>query len=149
MKNHFNFLKVTVILLSLFSFSVVSVQAQCGNFTKQSAALLTPYDMDGAPHKTILQAGDHAELSFTFFAGQSYRIVMNSSDATKGVVFQVRDLNHKIIFNSATQALDGYFDFISETTQQLIVEMIAADGVKNGDIVASNCVNVIVGCKPQ
>ena len=148
MKNHFNFLKVTVSLALLIGLGASNAQAQCNGFTKQSEALLTPYDIAGAPRKVVLQAGDHAELSFTFFAGESYRIVMNTSNAAKGVAFILRDMNHKMIFSSATQPVDGYFDFISESTQSLIVEMIAAD-TKGTEVMASNCVSVIVGCKPQ
>ena len=151
MKNHFYCLRAVVILFFLLSLNAAGALAQCNGFAKRSAAKLTPYNIDGTPHNVVLQSGDHAEISFTFFAGQSYRIFMNCEDAANGIVFFLRDSNRKLIFSSATRPDSGYYDFVSDITQQLTIEVIAKDIIndKAQETIASSCVSVMVGCKSE
>jgi len=146
MKNNFYCLGAFAIFLFLFSIS--PAQAQCSGFTKKSSDLLTPYDISGKAHKVVLQSGDHAELSFTFFSGQSYRIIMNSSDAANGIVFILKDAQNKMIYTSAADPNRLFYDFTSESTQQLTVEMIAPELAWDPNTISSNCVSVMVGSKP-
>ena len=146
MKKQFRFLKALAATALLIIVGAAPALAQCAGFAKKSAALLNPYDMEGKVHKVTLQSGDHAELSLTFMAGQSYRIVMNSSDAANGVVFILKDAEKKLVYSSASNPGSDYYDFVSEKTQPFTVEMIAKEKVLDQNTSASNCVSVMVGC---
>lgn len=138
-------LAVTALVLGLSA----SANAQCKTLAKQSAVQIQPYDINGKVHTVVLQKGDHAEMSMTFFAGQSYRIMLNSADATEGVYFRVKNSDGAVYFTNASQPDVSYYDFISANTEQLIIEMIVPEGVQNSDEIASTCVSVVVGCKAQ
>ena len=149
MKNYFYCLKTAVIFFALLNISTATTHAQCKGFAKQSASQLNPYDLSGKIHSVVLQNGDHAEMSLSFYSGQSYRIIMNSGDAASGVSFLIKDADGKLLFNSALQPVRSTYDFVSESTQALTIEMIASETKEDTDVLATNCVCVMVGSKPQ
>ncbi len=91
--------------------------------------------------------GDHSELSLVFYSGNTYRIVMKSTQANGTVSFTIKDANNKLLFKSSTSHKADYYDFTSESTQQLTIEMIAADKAVEDDSTPSQCVLVLVGQK--
>ena len=137
--------KQLIVAVSLFLFFIYSGYGQCKNFIKkQCLPNLAPYTSDGQLNNAQLAAGETAELEFTFYSGQEYRIYVCAQEVLGVIHFKLMDSNRKELFNSAN-GKDSYWDFHIETTQQLILD-VSTPATKD-PIVASGCVGVLVGFK--
>lgn len=145
MKKYFT--SAGVALIMLLASSSTDVAAQCKSFVNQQINMLSPYVYSGKTNTTILSPGDHSELSLTFYSGQTYRLLMRSTERTGNVAFIVKDSKGNLVFKSTNEQQADYYDFTSETTEQYIVEMIAEEPVKPTEMGPSQCVVVMVGEK--
>ena len=137
-----------IIAVLLFALSVSnSSYAQCKGFVKKQIPRLTPFIHNGQINSSVLLAGDHAELTLTFYSGQNYRLLVSNQETLGDVYFVLRDVSKKEIFNSKNQGKDDYWDFSVESTQQLTVEVIAPDADAPSGLVPSGCVSILVGFK--
>ena len=147
MKKYFISARVLLAIVAISTSIPVELFSQCRGFVKQQITLLPPFVSSGKISKAILQPGDHSELTFIFFAGQSYRIVMKSAKAMGDVIFFVKDANNHILFSNENEKNADHYDFTSETTQPLTVELLVPENNFLADATINGCVCVLVGCK--
>ena len=142
MKKTIFFLLSTAILV----FAVNSSQAQCKNFTKKHCLpLLKPYTYNGQLNSAILGEGDIAELLLTFHKGQKYRVCVCNQEIIGDVRFKIFDTKRNLVFDQTHASDQSYWDFISKTTQQLIVQVIVPEELPKNEIVKTGCVTILVG----
>jgi hypothetical protein len=147
MKNQLNSAGVVLILCIAFTSMSLKMSAQCKGFVKQQITMLTPFVYTGKTNSTVLMPGDHSELALTFYSGQTYRIIMKSAENIKNIAFTIKDAQGKLVFKSNQEQQADYYDFTSETTQLLTVEMTAAENIPTAEAAPSQCVVVLVGQK--
>lgn len=145
MKNFKYFLACVIGLFIISS----SAQSQCKRFTeKQCLPQLTPFTNNGQINNATLFEGDSASLMMTFYSLLDYRLMVCSHEVLGGGVhFKVRDNDGNILFNSQ-EANKHFWDFRVNSTQDLMVSVIAPENSENmTDIPASGCVSIILGFK--
>jgi hypothetical protein len=132
--------------LSLLSFTYNSAQAQCKNFTKKECLpSLKPYTYNGQLNSAILGEGDIAELLLTFHKGQKYRISVCNQEIIGDVQFKIFDTKKNLVFEQTQDSDQSYWDFISKTTQQLIVQVVVPEEEPKNEIIKTGCVTILVG----
>ena len=147
MKNYFGAIKIILICFVFFSFASVTTFAQCKRFIKDQIPRLSPFVYSGRINSAVLLPGDHSELSLTFYSGRTYRIILKSQETIGDVFFVIRDANRKQLFSSDKLNRSDFYDFISESTQQLTIEMMVPERDSKSEVALSECVCVIVGEK--
>jgi hypothetical protein len=147
MKKIFNPVKIILMgAIVLLSFTVT--YSQCKGFAKKQIPKLAPFIHNGQINSSILLSGDNAELTLTFYAGQTYRILVSAQETLGKVYFIMRDARKKQLFNSKEQGGDvDYWDFTVESTQQLTIEVVVPESESPTGIVPSGCVSILVGFK--
>jgi len=150
MKNYFNSAKRSILIFFLAAIFVpFKTFSQCKRFVKEQIPRLSPFIYNGKKNSAILLPGDHSELSLTFYSGQTYRIILKAEETPGNVFFIIKDSNKNQLFTSNKLSKSDFYDFTSESTQQLTIEMIAPEPAyeskKEAEI--SACVCVIVGVK--
>ncbi|PLX20552.1 MAG: hypothetical protein C0599_08810 [Salinivirgaceae bacterium] len=138
-----------IILTALLSFTFVSEsQAQCRKFTKNTCVpQLDPFIFNGQVNSALLNEGDIAELMLTFYADQEYRVLICSEDQLGSVGFKLKDTNDKVLFDNRDHNMAEFWDFTSNTTQQIIVEMEVPESTEASDKLKNGCVAILVGFK--
>lgn len=147
MKNYFNSAKVILICSIALSFIPIKNFAQCKRFVKDQIPRLSPFVYSGRINSAVLVPGDHSELSLTFYSGRTYRIILKSQETIGDVFFVIKDANKKQLFSSDKLNRSDFYDFISESTQQLTIEMMVPERDSKSEVALSECVCVIVGEK--
>jgi len=127
--------------------SAVDANAQCKGFVKKQIPKLAPFIHNGQINSSVLLSGDHAELTLTFYSGQTYRLMVTSQDVLGDVFFTIKDAGQKPLFSSKDQGKFDYWDFTVESTQQLTVEVVVPDTDVPSGLVPSGCVSILVGFK--
>lgn len=143
-------MKNTSKLFFIFAFTLclaVSVNAQCRGFVKKQIPKLAPFIHNGQINSSVLLSGDHAELTLTFYSGQTYRLMVTAQEILGDVHFVIKDAEQKTLFNSKEQGKFDYWDFTVESTQQLTVEVMVPDLDVPSGLVPSGCVSILVGFK--
>ena len=153
MKTPFNFtasLGVNLFLITALALSPsVRALAQCKGFVKKQIPRLSPFIHNGQINSSVLLSGDHAELTLTFYAGQTYRIMVATQEELGKTYFVMRDANKTQLFSSKDQGKLDHWDFTAESTQQFTVEVVIPDNEASSGLVPSGCVSVLVGFKQQ
>lgn len=137
------FLAISIGFLVLSS----TANGQCKRFTeKQCLPKLAPFTNNGQINNATLFEGDSASLMMTFYSLLDYRLMVCSHEVLgAGVHFKVRDNDGNVLFNSQ-EAKKNYWDFRVNSTQDLVVNIIAPKKPKNlTSIPASGCVSIILG----
>ena len=135
---------IAVLILSL----PLLVNAQCKGFTKKEFLPgLKPYVYNGQLNSAVLNEGDVAELLLTFYGGQDYRLYVCSQEALGNVEFKLLDTDRNPIFYNKDHDYVKFWDFKSNGTQQLIVQVRVPNSETQSDIVQSGCVSILVGFK--
>jgi hypothetical protein len=136
------------LLMALILGIPVLVNAQCKGFTKKECLPgLKPYVYNGQLNSAVLNEGDVAELLLTFYGGQDYRIYVCSQEMLGNIEFKLLDTDRNPIFFNKDHDYVKYWDFKSNSTQQLIVQVRVPQGLSKTDIVQSGCVSILVGFK--
>lgn len=146
MKNFFNptrFLLIGAVALLPFA----DADAQCKGFVKRQIPKLAPFIHNGQINSSVLLSGDHAELTLTFYSGQTYRIMVGSQETLGDVFFVMKDAGKSQLFSSKDQGKFDYWDFTVESTQQLTIEVMVPDVDAPSGLVPSGCVSILVGFK--
>lgn len=126
----------------------VNMYAQCKGFVKKSCMpKLSPFVFNGQMNTTQLLAGDNAEMSMTFYSGQTYRIVICAQEVLGTLRFKLKDASGNLVFDSSAHDDADFWDFKAENTQQLTVEVVVPKSDASNKIVPSGCVSVLVGFK--
>jgi hypothetical protein len=137
-----------IVLIGAFAvFSSSETFAQCKAFVKKQIPKLAPFIHNGQINTSVLISGDHAELTLTFYAGQTYRVMVGAQETLGDVYFVMKDANKNQLFNSKDQGKFDYWDFTVESTQPLTIEVIAPELDAPTGLVPSGCVSILVGFK--
>ena len=137
-----------VVLLFILAGFIHNVEAQCFSYSKKVCKnKLGEYLHDGNFNATVLTEGESAEIYKTFFSGVEYRVVVCKVDSLPPVYFKILDVNNNILFDSKTQGGTEYWDFVLETTQQLIVFVEVSGKDPDSDLKISGCVSILFGIK--
>ena len=122
--------------------------AQCKSFTKKNCLdALDPYVFDGQLNSAILTEGDVAELLLTLYGGQSYRILICGQDILGQIEFNLYDTNRNLIYSNKDHDFVNHWDFKSNSTQQLIVQVIIPKQESSDDMLHNGCVSILKGFK--
>lgn len=142
MKTLFRF----IFIISLFLGLQMQTSAQCKKFTKSECKpLLKPYIYNGQLNSAVLSEGDFAELILTFYSNQEYRIVVCAEKELNNIVFKLSDLNGNEIFSNEDHNFVNHWDFSTNTTQQLRVEVSVPETSKEKEKIRAGCVSILVG----
>jgi len=127
--------------------SFIDASAQCKGFVKKQIPKLSPFIHNGQINSSVLLSGDHAELTLTFYSGQTYRIMVTAQETLGDVSFTMKDGSKNQLFSSKDQGKTDYWDFTVESTQQLTIEVMVPDVDVPSGLVPSGCVSILVGFK--
>ncbi len=142
-----NITKTFIAILFILGASFTA-SSQCKSFVKKHCLLdIDPYVYDGQLNSAILTEGDVAELLLTLYAGQDYRILVCSQEILGKVEFNLYDTNRNIIFSNKDHDYTTHWDFSSNTTQQLIVQVIVPKQESNTEMLHNGCVAILKGFK--
>lgn len=134
---------ITIILI----LSISNVFSQKRFVKNKCLPVLKPYVYNGQLNSANLAEGDVAELMLTFYAGQDYRLLICSQEVLGNVEFKLFDTNKNLIFSNRDHDYINYWDFTSNTTQQLIVRVKVPKLEDSGEIKQSGYVSILVGFK--
>ncbi|MDA3865573.1 MAG: hypothetical protein PF489_02360 [Salinivirgaceae bacterium] len=139
----------TILITALISLSAIgNAQAQCRKYTKNTCIpQLEPYIFNGQINSALLNEGDIAELVLTFYADQEYRVMICSEDQLGDIGFKLKDTKDKTLFDNREHNLAKSWDFESNTTQQIIVEIEVPEMENTQEKLANGCVSILVGFK--
>jgi hypothetical protein len=119
--------------------------AQCKSFTKSDCKpKLNPYIYNGQLNSAVLNQGDIAELMLTFYSNQDYRIVVCSEELGGNVKFRLLDMNGAEVFSNSDHNFIDHWDFTTNSTQQLTIEVSIPENTTN-ETIKSGCVSILVG----
>ena len=98
-------LVVGAVVLSMATF------AQCRSFAKNKCVPeLAPYKFNETFNSAQLAPGEEAEVSYTFYSGQDYRVMVCTHPILGEVNWKLVDQNNKIIFESLADDPKHHFD---------------------------------------
>ncbi len=138
----------SLLFFTLLAGAPMQSHAQCKSFTKKHCIPnLTPYVYNGQLNSAVLSEGDVAELLLTFYADQDYRVQVCGHPALGNIQFQVFDTEENLIFDNAKKDYVKYWDFKSNSTQQLIVRVTVPQENNRSGMVQTGCVSILVGFK--
>jgi hypothetical protein len=129
---------VTAIFVLLFAFAK-SGNAQCAAPVKDGIKKLAPYTHNGQVNNVTLVLGSPSEIHLSFYKGLSYKLQVCSDPAAGKVNFRVIDENNVEVFNSKNEKDAKSWEFFSNSSQELVVELTTDDQSKQG------CAAVVVG----
>ncbi len=138
-----------VVLLVAIVFSANSAFSQKKFVKNHCLPVLEPFVYNGQLNSAMLAEGDVAELLLTFYSGQDYRLLICSQEVLENVEFKLFDTNKNLIFSNKDHDFINYWDFTSNTTQQLVVRVKVPKQENETDIVQSGYVSILVGFKEQ
>jgi|TARA_B110000495_G_C22938088_1_gene548762 hypothetical protein len=134
-----------IILLSLLI--PFGINGQCRGFTKKTGRpLVEPYIHNGQMNSAVLFPGDSADIMLTFYSEQQYRLVICAEEQLGDVSYRVSDIERNVIFDSKESG-SKVFDFIVESSQQLIISVDVPESKNTHDIDFQGCVAILVGFK--
>ncbi len=144
-----NFLTPGRIILigALALLPTVGTFAQCKGFVKKQIPKLAPFIHNGQVNSSVLLSGDQAELTLTFYSGQTYRILVSNQEVLGDVYFVMKDAEKKQLFSSKDLGKSDFWDFSVESTQQMTIEVIVPNTDSPTGLVPSGCVSILVGFK--
>ena len=113
---------LSLLVFGLILANVSESKARCKKFTKENCLpSLSPFTYNGQLNSAILSDGDVAELLLTFHEGQKYRINVCHQEIIGDIQFKVFDTKKNLLFENDPNTDVSYWDFISKSTQQLII----------------------------
>ena len=136
-----------VLVGALALLPAIGTFAQCKGFVKKQLPKLSPFIHNGQVNSSVMLSGDQAELTLTFYSGQTYRVLVSAQEVLGGVYFVMKDAGKKELFTSKGQEKLGYWDFSVESTQQISVEVVVPNVDTPSGLVPSGCVSILVGFK--
>ncbi len=134
-----------IIIATLFSAHSFS---QCKGFTKKECVPnMKPFTYNGQLNMAVLNPGDVAELVVTFYKGQDYRLFVCAQDNLGKIEFKLLDSERNTLFYNKDHDMVNYWDFHSNATQQLIVQVRVPALEEEVPVAPSGCVSILVGFK--
>ncbi len=130
---------ISIFVLILSFVISTSAVAQCKSVVKDGIKKLTPYTHNGQINNVTVKEGKSAEIHLSFYKGLYYKLQICSEESLGKVNFRVLDENKKEVYNSNTDSKADFWNFYSNSSQDLIVEVIPSEKNKKG------CIAVLVG----
>ncbi len=127
-----------VLFISLLALNI-SASAQCNSVTIAGIKKLAPYTHNGQINNATIKAGKTVEVHLSFYKGLYYKLQISSEDAVGKVSFRVLDENKTEVYNSSGASQPDSWNFYSNSSQELTIEVKSAENSKKG------CVAVVVG----
>ena len=142
-------LSSTLVILTLLMTIPLFGNSQCKHFAKQVCKKeLAPYIHNGNFNAAILTEGETAEMYKSFYSNQNYRLYICESSAMPRIRFQVLDINRNVIYDNKNNGYKMKWDFVPESSQQLIISLKVEDGENDSDgEPLSGCVAIMIGIK--
>ncbi len=135
----------TLLILALGMTGFQHLSAQCKTFTKNDCKpKLDPYIYNGQLNSAVLNEGDVAELMLTFYSNQDYRLVVCGVPELGKIMFRLVDNEGKEIFSNKDHNYVDTWDFHTNSTQQLTVE-ISVPETSTSQLAKTGCVSILVG----
>ena len=136
-----------IFIVLILALSISNVYSQKRFVKTKCLPVLKPYVYNGQLNSANLAEGDVAELLLTFYGGQDYRILVCSQEILGNVEFKLFDTNKNLIFSNKDHDYINFWDFTSNTTQQLIVRVKVPKQEVESEIPLSGYVSILVGFK--
>jgi hypothetical protein len=137
-----------IIFILIAGFLSYSAYSQCKGFTKKECVpQIKPFTYNGQLNMAVLSPGDVAELVVTFYKGQDYRLFVCSQDNLGKVEFKLLDSERNTIFYNKDHDYVNYWDFHSNATQQLIVQVRVPPLDEDVAVAPTGCVSILIGFK--
>ncbi len=134
-------LVVGAVVLSMATF------AQCRSFAKNKCVPeLAPYKFNETFNSAQLAPGEEAEVGYTFYSGQDYRVMVCTHPILGEVNWKLVDQNNKIIFESLADDPKHHFDLKAASTVPLKV-VVWVPNKPASSMVHVGCVAIMVGFK--
>lgn len=141
-------MKAFIIFILVIMLGLTVGYSQCKGFTKKECVpQIKPFTYNGQLNMAVLNPGDVAELVVTFYKGQDYRLFVCSQEILGKVEFKLLDSERNELFYNKDHDYVNYWDFHSNATQQLIIQVIVPQIEDELAIVASGCVSILIGFK--
>jgi hypothetical protein len=122
--------------------------SQCKGFTKKECVpQIKPFTYNGQLNMAVLNPGDVAELVVTFYKGQDYRLFVCSQENLGKIEFKLLDSERNTLFYNKEHDYVNFWDFHSNATQQLIVQVRVPQIEEEVAVAASGCVSILIGFK--
>jgi hypothetical protein len=136
MKTSFSKILIAVFISAAF---INSSAAQCSSVVKEALGKLTVYASSGQTNSATIEKGNKVEMHLSFYKGVNYKLQFGADKSLGQYSFRILDENKNELYKYDGSNGADYFTFFSNSSQELIVEMTAADNTKKG------CVGVAVG----
>ncbi len=121
--------------------------SQCRGYSKNECLpKLDKYIHTGQLNANKLAQGEKSEFMLTFYAGQEYKIIVCAEDVFDNIVFKIRDVKRRLIYDNLG---DGSlsFNFKVASTQQLIISLKVPESDSEDSKKIEGCVSAIIGFK--
>ena len=137
----------SILIGALALLPAIGVFAQCKGFVKKQIPKLAPFIHNGQVNSSVLLSGDQAELTLTFYSGQTYRIMVDAQEVLGDVYFIMKDAGNTQLFSSKDKGKFDSWDFSVESTQQMTINVVVPNVDSPTGLVPSGCVSILVGFK--
>jgi len=139
-----------LVLLPMLFVVATNANGQCDTFLPSGCkAALGNFVHDGNKNSAQLLEGETAELFKTFFANQTYRLVICKADDLPPVHVRVLDSSGRILFDNKNFNYEQVWDFSVKSTQMLDVQMRILPKTADKTKLKKGCVSVIFGIDPK
>ena len=130
----------TLFAVVILSFAINTLGlAQCKSVVKEGINKLAPYTHNGQINSATIKDGKPVEIHLSFYKGLYYKLQICSEKSVGKLSFRVLDENSKEVYNSETAPAADFWNFYSNTAQELVVELKSPSEKSKG------CVAVLVG----
>lgn len=138
----------TIVLSCLTLLLATTAFGQCKSFTKNTCRpILEDFIPNENFNSTMLVPGDEAELKLTFYGGQEYRLLVCAHPVLGEIEFTVMDKKKNELYSRTDAEQNNYFDFKTESTQQLRVKVNVPLSENPNNLIHEGCVSIMVGYK--
>lgn len=139
--------KTLLLLFGVFMVSNVSTYSQCPDFVDEAClSKFGEFVYDGNRHVTSMKEGENAELFKTFFAGQTYRVVICKSEKLPPIHIRVIANDGSILFDNKDHNFELVWDFAVKGTQKLIVRLdVLKEAEEESEKLNEGCVAILFG----
>jgi hypothetical protein len=136
-----NKLNIKIVLcLAFLSFSFLA-KAQCDKQADQCDIYLgAEFLSDGQEYRALLHGDQEAEFTSTLFGGNTYRIAACSGDKSGELIFNVKDSEGNVLFNSLDFGGAPFWDFVVENTLEVTISAHLDQNKKD-----SGCAVILIG----
>ncbi len=131
---------IQLAIVSVLSFTLhTAALAQCKSIVKDGIQKLPPYTHNGQINSVTIKGGKPAEIHLSFYKGLYYKLQISGDNSLGKINFRVLDETKKEVYNNTTDNLSDFWNFYSNSSQELVIELTPSEKSKKG------CVAVLIG----